>query len=116
MLGHTGSRLDLPLRIVHCVLCPLYLRKQTSFGTVAPSASCQKRTHALRQKRSLFDHLVGSCARLMSVSDNCKLQMMGSAAQHRKAITQKPAGPRRANSQPDTMINNAVVPPIPTVP
>ena len=54
--------------------------------------------------------------RLMSVSDNCKLQMMGSSAQHRKAIPQKPAGPRRANSQPDTMVNNAVVPPIPTVP
>jgi hypothetical protein len=54
-------------------------------------------------------------ARLMSVSDNCKLQMTGSAAQHRKAIPQKPAGPRRANSQPDTMVNNAV-PPIPTVP
>ena len=49
-------------------------------------------------------------------SDNCKLQMMGSDAPHKKAIAQKAPAPNWANNQPDTMVNNAVVPPIPTVP
>src|ERR1700730_6235124 len=49
-------------------------------------------------------------------SDRCKLQMTGSAAQHRKAIPQNPAGPKRPKSQPETMVNSAVAPPIPTVP
>ena len=38
--------------------CPLYPRKQTSFGTVAMSALCHKRTHAVQQLTSLLDHLV----------------------------------------------------------
>jgi hypothetical protein len=49
-------------------------------------------------------------------SATCKLQMMGSAAQHSKAIAQNPAGPKCANSQPESMVKSAVAPPIPTVP
>jgi hypothetical protein len=61
---------------------------------------------------------VGSrfCRFFARESDQCKLQMTGSAAQHRKAIPQNPAGPKRAKSQPETMVNSAVAPPIPTVP
>lgn len=44
------------------------------------------------------------------------LQMIGSAAQDRKAIPQKPWGPNRENSPPETIVNSAVVPPIATVP
>jgi hypothetical protein len=49
-------------------------------------------------------------------SDDRKLQMMGSAAQHREAIPQNPEAPKREKSQPDTTVNSAVVPPIATVP
>jgi hypothetical protein len=42
--------------------------------------------------------------------------MTGSAAALRNAIAQNPAGPKRAKSQPETMVNSAVAPPIPTVP
>jgi hypothetical protein len=42
--------------------------------------------------------------------------MMGSAAQHSEAIAQNPEGPKREKSQPDTIVNSAVVPPIATVP
>src|SRR6476660_52251 len=46
----------------------------------------------------------------------CRLQMMGNAKQHSKAIPQNPAGPKRENSQPESMVVSAVAPPIPTVP
>ena len=46
----------------------------------------------------------------------CKLQITGSAAQDSKAIPQKPAAPKWAKSQPATMVNSAVAPPIPIVP
>jgi len=49
-------------------------------------------------------------------TDGDILQMMGSAAQHNEAIPQKPWGPNRENSQPETIVNSAVVPPIATVP
>ena len=106
-------------------------RRRNGSGIVIPSAlavpkadSCTAAKSTLATKINLLVIVLSVRlalrdyfhARLMSVSDNCKLQMMGSAAQLRKAIPQKPAGPRRANSQPDTMVNNAVVPPIPTVP
>ncbi len=42
--------------------------------------------------------------------------MTGSAKQESKAIPQNPAGPKRANSQSETTVSNAVAPPIPTVP
>ena len=46
----------------------------------------------------------------------CRLQMTGNAKQHSKAIPQNPAGPKRENSQPESMVVRAVAPPIPTVP
>jgi hypothetical protein len=39
--------------------CPLYPRKQTSAERIGMSAKGQKRTHALQQTATLFDHLVG---------------------------------------------------------
>jgi hypothetical protein len=39
----------------------------------------------------------------------CKLQMMGNAAQHSKAIPQNPVGPQRANSQPESMLDSAII-------
>jgi hypothetical protein len=42
--------------------------------------------------------------------------MIGSAAQQSEAIPQNPEAPKRENSQPDTTVNRAVVPPIATVP
>src|SRR5258707_661955 len=38
---------------------PIYPDKQTFLVTVGMSQKCQNRTHALRQKSFLFDHLVG---------------------------------------------------------
>jgi hypothetical protein len=49
-------------------------------------------------------------------STMCRLQMIGNATEHSKAIPQNPAGPKRANSQPESMVASAVAPPIPTVP
>jgi hypothetical protein len=50
--------------------CPLYPRKRTLIERVVMSALCQKRTHAVRQRKSLFDYFVGyaehACWRLMS--------------------------------------------------
>jgi hypothetical protein len=39
--------------------CPLYPQEQTFADRAVMSALCQQRTHALRQKSFLFDHLVG---------------------------------------------------------
>jgi hypothetical protein len=52
----------------------------------------------------------------MPASDWSNLQMTGSATQDKQAIPQKPAGPNRAKSQPDAMVNPAVAPPTATVP
>src|SRR5262249_46717197 len=43
--GSKAEKLDLSIR------CPLYPRKRTSSDTSGMSALCQKRTHALQQKR-----------------------------------------------------------------
>jgi hypothetical protein len=40
--------------------CPLYPPKRTSERSREMSALGQKRTHAVQQKRPLFDHLVGA--------------------------------------------------------
>src|SRR6516165_5656945 len=40
--------------------CPLYPRKRTFVERVRMSALCQKRTHALQQTVSLFDHVIGA--------------------------------------------------------
>src|SRR6516225_9273094 len=40
--------------------CLLYPQKRTLELSRAMSALCQKRTHALQQKRSLFGHMVGA--------------------------------------------------------
>jgi len=39
--------------------CPLYPQKQTLELSRVMSALCQKRTYAVQQSSSLFDHLVG---------------------------------------------------------
>src|SRR6516164_5719100 len=36
--------------LIHCGLCPLYLRKRTSELSLEMSALCRKRTHAPQQK------------------------------------------------------------------
>ena len=53
-----------PLRVKsgHCAVsgrCPLYPQKRTWSGASPMSALCQSGHSALRQKMSLFDHLVG---------------------------------------------------------
>src|SRR5262249_44593684 len=40
--------------------CPLHPLKRTNSRCLVRSASCQKRTRALQQKKWLFDHLVGA--------------------------------------------------------
>src|SRR6516165_3842614 len=45
-----------PLRFARC---PVFPQKRTLVPCSTMSALCQKRTHALQQKRLLFDHLVG---------------------------------------------------------
>ena len=91
-----------------------------------PGNSMTKLHLALVMKTSVFGS-VSRCAgygqadllveRLRSCeSAMCKLQMTGNAKQHSKAIPQNPAGPNCANSQPESMVDSAVAPPIPTVP
>ena len=39
---------------------PVYLGKRTLLDEVGMSQTCHNRTHALQQKASLFDHLIGA--------------------------------------------------------
>jgi len=47
-------------RIADIEACLLYPQKRTLELNRAMSALCQKRTYAMQQKTSLFDHLVGA--------------------------------------------------------
>jgi hypothetical protein len=54
-LGHLRP-IDLPPEFA---ACPLHPESGQTGRRLAKSALCQKRTYALQQKSSLFDHLVG---------------------------------------------------------
>src|SRR5262245_16525090 len=53
---------------------PLFHRKRKSIHDLAMSHSCQKRTHALQQTETLFDHLVGKRQKIVRDFDAKRLR------------------------------------------